>query len=159
MTAVATALGVARSNLAERREGTTLPRGPSAKAEDDTLLPVIRGFVDQRPTHRYRRIAALLNRERAKAGQPPINRKAVHRIMQRHAMLLERHTGRRQGRIHDGKVMVMRSNLRWCSDGLEFACWNGDVIRMAFIIDAFDREIIAWSAVSGAASAAPTCAT
>ena len=44
----------------------------------------------------------------------------------------------------------MRSNLRWCSDGLEFTCWNGDILRVAFIIDAFDREIIAWTAVSGA---------
>ena len=42
----------------------------------------------------------------------------------------------------------MRSNLRWCSDGLEFACWNGEIIRMAFIIDAFDREIVASTAVS-----------
>jgi putative transposase len=33
----------------------------------------------------------------------------------------------------------MRSNLRSCSDGLEFVCWNGEVIRMAFIFDAFDR--------------------
>lgn len=46
--------------------------------------------------------------------------------------------------------MVMRSNLRWCSDGLEFTCWNGEVIRLAFIIDAFDREIIAWTAVANA---------
>ena len=44
----------------------------------------------------------------------------------------------------------MRSNLRWCSDGLEFTCWNGEIVRMAFIIDAFDREIIAWAAVCGA---------
>ncbi len=43
--------------------------------------------------------------------------------------------------------MVMGSNLRWCSDGLEFTCWNGDVVRMAFIIDAFDREVLAWTAV------------
>ena len=70
--------------------------------------------------------------------------------MQQAALLLEPCTGRREGRVHDGKVMVMRSNLRWCSDGLEFACWNGEIIRMAFIIDAFDREIIAWAAVSGA---------
>ena len=70
--------------------------------------------------------------------------------MHRHALLLERCTGRREGRVHDGKVMVMRSNLRWCSDGLEFTCWNGEIIRLAFIIDAFDREIIAWTAVSGA---------
>ncbi len=45
---------------------------------------------------------------------------------------------------------IMRSNLRWCSDGLEFTCWNGEVIRLAFIIDAFDREIIAWTAVANA---------
>lgn len=70
--------------------------------------------------------------------------------MGNHAMLLERHTAVRKGRIHDGKVMVMRSNLRWCSDGLEFTCWNGEVIRLAFIIDALDREIIAWTAVANA---------
>ena len=70
--------------------------------------------------------------------------------MHQAALLLEPCTGRREGRGHDGKVMVMRSNLRWCSDGLEFACWNGEIIRMAFIIDAFDREIIAWTALSGA---------
>ncbi len=52
--------------------------------------------------------------------------------------------------------MVMRSNLRWCSDGLEFTCWNGEVIRLAFIIDAFDREIIAWTAVANAGISALT---
>jgi transposase InsO family protein len=44
----------------------------------------------------------------------------------------------------------MRSNLRWCSDGLEFACWNGEVVRAAFVIDAHDHEIIAWRAVTSA---------
>ena len=150
MKRVAEALGVSRSNLAERAKGMTPPRGPYRKAEDAMLLPIIRSFVDERPTYGYRRITALVNRELAIRGLPGANRKRVHRIMQRHALLLERHTGRREGRIHDGKVMVMRSNLRWCSDSFEFSCWNGEVIRMAFIIDAFDREIIAWAAVSAA---------
>ena len=150
MKRVAEALGVSRSNLAERATGMTPSRGPYLKAEDAMLLPIIRSFVDERPTYGYRRITALVNRELASCGLPGANRKRVHRIMQRHALLLVRHTGRREGRVHDGKVMVMRSNLRWCSDGLEFTCWNGEVIRMAFIIDAFDREIIAWAAVSGA---------
>lgn len=44
----------------------------------------------------------------------------------------------------------MRSNLRWCSDGLEFACWNGEIIRIGLHHRRFDREIIAWTAVSGA---------
>lgn len=83
-------------------------------------------------------------------GLPVSDRKRVHWIMHQAALLLEPCTGRRKGRVHDGKVVVMRSNLRWCYDWLEFACWNGEIIRMAFIIDAFDREIIAWTALSGA---------
>jgi putative transposase len=150
MSRVAEALDVSRSNLAERAKGARPPRGPYVKAQDATLLPLIRHFVDERPTYGYRRIAALVNRALAKEDHPPVNRKRIHRIMQRHALLLERHTGRREGRIHDGKIMVMRSNLRWCSDSFEFVCWNGEVIRMAFIIDAFDREIIASTAVCGA---------
>jgi transposase InsO family protein len=150
MKQVAETLGVSRSNLAERAKGGTPPRGPYLKAED-AVLPIIRGFVDERPTYGYRRIAALVNRELAKSGGLPVNRKRVYRIMQLHALLLERHTGRRQGRPHDGNVMAMCSNLRWSSDGLEFVCWNHEIVRMAFIIDAFDRVIIAWAAVSGAA--------
>jgi putative transposase len=150
MKRVAEALGVSRSNLVKRHEGRTTARGPYVKADDEALLPLIRRIVDARPTYGYRRITALVNRELARQSLPPANRKRVHRIMQRHSLLLQRHTGRREGRVHDGKVMVMRSNLRWCSDGLEFTCWNGDILRLAFIIDAFDREIIAWTAVSGA---------
>ena len=150
MKRVAEALGVSRSNLIERSRGRSKPRGPYKKTADAQLLPLIRRLVDERPTYGYRRITALLNRELIRAGRPLANRKRVHRIMQRHALLLERHTGRREGRVHDGKVAVMRSNLRWCSDGLEFACWDGTVVRMAFIIDAFDREIIAFTPVSGA---------
>nr|CAD6437961.1 IS426 transposase [Rhizobium sp. Q54] len=150
MKTVADTLGVSRSNLVERLKGRSKPRGAYHKAEDAELLPTIRRLVDQRPTYGYRRIAALLNRERRAADMPVVNAKRVHRIMGNHAMLLEKHTAVRKGRIHDGKVMVMRSNLRWCSDGLEFTCWNGEVIRLAFIIDAFDREIIAWTAVANA---------
>jgi len=52
--------------------------------------------------------------------------------------------------VHDGKVIVMRSHLRWCSDGFEFTFWDGDIVRGAFIIDAHDREIITWRAVVNA---------
>ena len=148
MKAVADTLGVSRANLVERLQVRSKSRGSYRKAEDEELLPIIRRLVDQRPTYGYRRIAALLNRERRAADQPVVNAKRVHRIMGNHAMLLEKHTAVRKGRTHNGKVMVMRSNLRWCSDGLEFTCWNGEVVRLAFIIDAFDREIIAWTAVA-----------
>ena len=59
--------------------------------------------------------------------------------MSRNGLLLERSGFVRPERNHNGKVIMMRSNLRWCSDGLEFTCWNGEVIRLAFLIDAHDR--------------------
>jgi len=70
--------------------------------------------------------------------------------MKAHQLLLARRYTERPDLPHDGKVITMRSNLRWCSDGFEFTCWNGEVIRAAFIIDAHDREIVSWKAVVNA---------
>lgn len=150
MKTVAATIGVSRSQLHARATGTSKRRGRYRKAEDDDLLPALRRLVDQRPTYGYRRLTVLLNRERRAAELAPINRKRVLRILRRHGLTLERCTGRREGRVHHGKVAVMASNLRWCSDALEIGCWNGERVRIAFIIDAFDREIIAYVAVAGA---------
>jgi transposase InsO family protein len=150
MKAVAATLGVARSHLHDKVRQVCKPRGSYRKPDDEELLPVVRRLVDERPTYGYRRITALANRELARAGEPIVNHKRVFRIMRQNGLLLARHTGRRAGRVHDGKVVVMHSNLRWCSDGFEIACWNGETVRVAFIIDAHDREIIAWHAVAGA---------
>ena len=40
------------------------------------------------------------------------------------------------------------SNERWCSDGLEIACWNGDLVQVGFVLDCHDRECLAWTAVA-----------
>jgi putative transposase len=148
MKAVANTLGVARSNLHDNLRQAAKPRASYRKSDDHGLLRLVRRLVDERPTYGYRRITALANRELARTGEPVINHKRMFRIMRQNGMLLARHTGRRKGRLHDGKVIVVRSNLRWCSDGFEIACWNGDLVRLAFIIDAHDREIIAWQAVA-----------
>ena len=150
MKVIADTLGVARSNLVVRAAWGRRSRPPYRKAGDPELLARIRALVDQRPTYGYRRITALLNREHALSGGPNVNHKRVFRIMQRHGLLLERHSGRRPGRVHDGKVVVMRSNLRWCSDVFEIACWNGETVRVAFVIDAHDREVIGWHGEAGA---------
>jgi transposase InsO family protein len=147
---VADVLGVARSHLHERVRRTATPRSHYRKAADEELLPLIRRLVDERPTYGYRRITALANRALAAEGRPAANHKRIFRIMRCHGLLLQRHTGRRKGRLHDGKVVVMSSNLRWCSDGFEIACWNGEIVRVVFAIDAHDREVLAWRAVAGA---------
>ena len=149
MRRIAKALGVSRSQLHARLQGDAKPRRRYQKAQDAALLPVIRRLVDTRPTYGYRRITALLRRELAKGDRPRVNHKRVYRIMKHNGLLLARHSARRPGRLHDGKVVVMRSNLRWCSDVLELSCWNSETVRIAFVIDAHDREIIAWRAVVG----------
>jgi transposase InsO family protein len=147
MKTLAKILGVSRSNLIERLQGHAKPRQHYHKAQDAAILPLIRKLVSKRPTYGYRRITAILNRLRRQDGHQLVNHKRVYRIMQRNEMLLARRYTERPDLPHDGKVIVMRSNLRWCSDGFEFTCWDGNVVRAAFIIDAHDREIIAWRAV------------
>lgn len=150
MKVVAETLGVARSNLIDRLNGRTKPRRRYHKAQDAAVVPMITALVSARPTYGYRRITAILNRQLRTESLAPVNHKRVYRIMKAHNLLLARKYTERPEHIHDGKVMVMRSNLRWCSDGFEFTCWNGDVVRGAFIIDAHDREIIAWRAMVNA---------
>jgi len=58
-------------------------------------IGAIHRLVDERPTYGYRRIAALLKSERQSSSQAPVNTKRIYRLMKKHGLLLERHTGRR----------------------------------------------------------------
>ncbi|WP_115353333.1 IS3 family transposase [Roseomonas gilardii] len=147
--AVADTLGVARSNLVEQLKGRAHRRGPYQREGDDALLAEIRAITDARPTYGYRRVAALLNRVRRVAGEPPVNRKRVLRLMRRASLTLQPSTARRVIRAHEGKVVAPASNQRWASDGLAIPCWNGEVVHVAFAIDTHDREIMAWVATAG----------
>ena len=129
MKTVASTLGVARSNLIERRDKVIQARGPYRKAEDAGLLLPIRAIIDERPTYGYRRVWALLNRHLRSAGKPTVNMKRVLRIMQNHGLTLERHTARRPDRAHDGVIIALHSNIRWCSDHLELHARNCEVVR------------------------------
>jgi putative transposase len=146
MKPIADALGVSRSNLIDQHAKAKQKRSTYRKVADTELLPCIRELVDERPTYGYRRITVLLNRRRISAGEPRVNHKRVYRIMQQNGLLLQPYTGDRIERAHTGKVITLRSNTRWCSDGLEIDCWNGEVVRVAFSLDTCDREAVAWAA-------------
>ena len=143
MKAIADTMGVARSHLVERmKPQAKLVRCRYNKAGDAWLLPLIRELVDGRMTYGYRRICALLNCQLGEMGKPVVNHKRVYRIMRQNGLLLTRHTGKQRMLPYEGKVITLRSNLRWCSDGFEIVCWNGQVVRVAFALDCCDREII-----------------
>ena len=148
MKRVCNTLEVARSNITQRTKGTNKPRGNYKKPDDVRLLPIIRELVDERPTYGYRRIHALLNKRFQKEGGSPINHKRVYRIMKQNGMLLARYTGKKNTRRHEGKIITLKSNLRWCSDVFEIPCWNKEVVRVAFSLDCCDREIMSYVATS-----------
>ena len=153
MKAIADTMGVARSHLIERaKQKTRSFRSCYSKSDDAWLLPLIRELVDGRATYGYRRICALLSRKLSQMGKAAVNHKRVYRIMRQHGLLLTRHTGKQRMLPHEGKVITLRSNLRWCSDGFEIACWNGQVVRVAFALDCCDREIISHVATTGGIS-------
>ncbi len=68
--------------------------------------------------------------------------------MKAHGLLLQRHAGGIDARRHDGRIAVDRSNLRWCSDGFELGCDNGEKVRVAFALDCCDREAISFVATT-----------
>ena len=63
---VADTIGVSRSQLQPRPREGSRPRGRYRKTEDAELLASVRTLTDDRSTYGYRRIWALLNRQREK---------------------------------------------------------------------------------------------
>src|SRR5690554_3508410 len=53
------------------------------------------------------------------------------RVMKENDLLLARY-GRKKTQAHDGKVITLKSNTRWCSDSFSIQCFNGDRVHVAF---------------------------
>ncbi|EOV5763487.1 IS3 family transposase [Escherichia coli] len=125
--------------------------GRRSRHSDDTdVLLRIHHVIGELPTYGYRRVWALLRRQAELDGMPAINAKRVYRIMRQNALFLERKTAVPPSkRAHTGKVAVKESNQRWCSDGFEFRCDNGEKLRVTFALDCCDREALHWAVTTG----------
>lgn len=148
MKMVADVIGISRSNLAERakhRERRPVGRPPQP---DDVLVAEIRTVIADLPTYGYRRVHAILRRRTLAEGRKFPNHKRVYGTMKRNGLLLQRHAGGSERR-HDGRISVAEPNLRWCSDGFEVACDNGEKVRIAFALDCCDREAMSYVATTG----------
>jgi len=146
---IADALGVARSNLAAQATAAPHRRRGRPPQPDTELLTEIKQVIAGQPTYGYRRVHALIRRGRQQQGRAAVNVKRVYRIIKAHGLLLERHTGSDAARRHDGRGAVDRPDRRWCSDGFEIGCDNGERVRIAFTLDCCDREAISWVATTG----------
>ena len=115
------------------------------KASDKEVLERIRYYKNKRPTYGYKRITAMINRERLSEGLKKLNRKRIYRVMDMND-LLQRKYPKRSTHEGTGKVMTLHSNTRWCSDAFELQCFNGEKVYVAFSLDCRDREAISFVA-------------
>ena len=88
-----------------------------------------------------------MRRQAEREGRPAPNVKRVYRVMKVHGLLLQRHAGGEERR-HEGRIAVDTRNTRWCSDGLEIGCDNGERVRVAFALDCCDREAMSFVATT-----------
>lgn len=144
MRLVAETLEISRSNvqeqLKEKREAREIK-----KSDDKWIIPLIQEITDARPTYGYRRVTAILNLKLVTMNKDMVNHKRIYRIMKENDLLLARY-GRKKTLAHDGKVITLKSNTRWCSDAFSVQCFNGDRVHVAFAMDTCDREVMSWVA-------------
>lgn len=146
-------LGVARSNVVARRRSRLLgERRGRAPIDDPLVLEQLHTVASSRPTYGYRRLWVLLNRLRRQQKLSPVNAKRVYRLAKTNKLLLQRYTGTPPVRVHEGSIAVERSDARYCSDGFEIGCDNGERVRVTFSLDCCDRQAIAFAATTGGIS-------
>ncbi len=104
----------------------------------------IRTVIRTRASYGARRVRALVNR----AFETSYNLKRIQRVMNLNGWTLPRATRRRTGRAHRGLIQRAVSNERWCSDVLEIACWNDEIVQVGFALDCHDREVLAYVAAA-----------
>lgn len=144
MRQIAETLEVARSNITEQiKEEIKPPK--KENFEDEFLLSKIKVIVAERPTYGYRRVTALLCSELVSIGKNRVNHKRVYRIMKANDLLLARYD-KKKTQTHDGQVITLKSNTRWCSDCFTIQCFNGDRVHVAFALDTCDREVMSYVA-------------
>lgn len=113
------------------------------KLSDNELLALIKSVIAEKPTYGYRRVCSILKHRIG--AETPINHKRIYRIMKQHS-LLHLPYGKRPTMVHEGKIITIRSNLRWCSDSFTIICDNGERVQVAFGLDCCDREVIGYTA-------------
>jgi len=135
-------LGISRSNQYQNK---TSRSKFYKRREDQTVLKSVLEVTKTRGTDGYPRVTARINRERRKAFLPTWNEKRIYRVMAINKLLLPKRTLRRE-RPHTGKIIAMKSNVRYCSDIFQIQCWNGEAVNVAFSLDCCDREAMSFVA-------------
>jgi len=115
------------------------------KESDSEVLAEINVILKTRSSYGHKRVTAMINKKRKIEGLSRFNRKRIFRVMDINGLLLKKEVVLRDHQ-KTGKIITLHSNTRWCSDGLEIRCFNGEKVYVAFSLDCHDREAISYVA-------------
>lgn len=136
-------MGVSRSSIYYQRENIMKQR--YKKKDDDKVLAQIEEIIEARPTYGYKRVTAMINKNRKQNNLEKYNKKRILRVMDINGLLLPKNPITREHEA-TGKIITLHSNTRWCSDGFEIKCFNGEKVYVAFILVCYDRECLSYVA-------------
>jgi putative transposase len=112
------------------------------RSDDATVHAQLQEVLRDRGSYGYRRARVLVNRQ----FETAYNRKRIQRVMRLTGLAVPIRRRPRNSRAHRGRVRCEGSNQRWCSDAMQIACWNGELVELAFALDCCDREAISYVA-------------
>jgi len=128
-----------------KKKETQMKRIRYKKESDSEVLAEINMVLKTRPSYGHKRVTAMINKKRKTEDFPKFNRKRIFRVMELNGLLLKKEVVFREHQ-KTGKIITLHSNTRWCSDGLEIRCFNGEKVYVAFSLDCHDREAISYVA-------------
>jgi putative transposase len=135
-------LGIAKSSLYYQARPYSRRKKVVRKQLSESVKEQIREITARKATYGVPRVRAILKRDYG----ADVSKYMVHRYMKEGGLLLKRFRTRGASRVHSGKIAVDRPNTRWASDITSIKCWNGQKLRVGFLMDCCDRSIIAWKA-------------
>jgi len=108
------------------------------------LIACIQDLALKYRRYGYRRIWAMLNRQRRRRGQEPVNRKRVHRLWKELGLALPRRRKRkRRGQSVGVPCRAEYPNHVWTYDFVFDFCENGRVLKFLTVLDEFTRQSLA----------------
>lgn len=135
-------LGVAKSTVYYKAKAYPDRKRTARKKLCEQIKNAVLKITAKKATYGVPRVKVLLRRDYGLI----VSKYMLHRYMKQEGLLISRHRTRGGNRSHTGKIAVSEPNTRWSSDITTIQCWNGEKLRVAFIMDCCDRSIIAWRA-------------
>jgi putative transposase len=127
-------LNVCRASLYWKKIDFQKKRVRYLKDSDSEVLIEINIILQTRPSYGHKRVTAMINRKRKSLELPRFNRKRIYRVMEINGLLMKKEIVLRDHQ-KTGEIITLHSNTRWCSDGLEIKCFNGEKVFIAFALD------------------------